>query len=187
MRGHTSEDPCFSSGSWRTLPSLGLDNGTAGGLPRPCSTAEVLAAGLKFPLLCGPRCHWQPELAGCSTVRIEPEEARQCLRGKWLTFVGDSQVRNLMRVFARWLGVYYRLPASMRPSTMNDSEAASNFYDDWDVATSDDPDDATLLSFRFSGPECAHRVRAHLSNQRSLASSRMLSHTRVLSRRLSLC
>ena len=74
-----SEDTCFLSGSWR---SVALDNSTAAGLqtlPKPCSTAELMASGLRFPLLCSPRCHWQAA-AGCSTTRTEPRMARECLR-----------------------------------------------------------------------------------------------------------
>lgn len=77
----------------------------------------------------------------------------QCARGLWLVFVGDSQVRNLLRFLARSLGATRRMPESMRPrpaSVYNHSDKPPSYYDDWDMETADDAS-SIRLSFRFAG------------------------------------
>ena len=102
--------------------------------PPTCSAAELFAAGLKYPQVCATRCWWHPE-AECLFSRVEHDSVPECLRGRWLIFVGDSQVRNLCRFLARWLGFSRRLPDSMHPSReANDSAMLATYYDDCAVA-----------------------------------------------------
>jgi len=120
----------------------------------PCSAPDLFAAGLRFPQICGPRCHWQPP-SQCGFIRIERDTVPACLRGRWIVVVGDSQVRNLCRFIARWLGISRRLPESMRPErSMNETSPAapSSYYDDWDMHSTDD-ESGFELSFRFSGSD----------------------------------
>ena len=154
---------CLTPGIW--LPT----NSTSQLHPRQCTAAELFAAGLRYPLACSPRCSWQPARAQleypCSASmrrwqRMTPQNSERCLQDKWLLFVGDSNVRNLLRYVARWLGVASQLPESMQApggsASSNSSGgggggggAGDHIYDDWDVEVHR----ALKLSFRFSGPD----------------------------------
>ena len=145
---------CEASPAGQWVPAaVAARNDTSGrGPPPPCSIAELFAAGLRYPLMCGPRCWFRPP-SNCPYVRYD---LRTCMRGRWLVFVGDSQVRNLLRFLARALGVSNRLPDSMRPPPTehaNESSKPANFYDDWDMDSTDDDTTGVRLSFRFSGPD----------------------------------
>lgn len=134
------------TGRWvpATRSNLSLTPGERGP-PPPCSPVQLFEANLRYPQLCGPRCWWQPP-AECNASRIA---LRSCVQGKWLVFVGDSQVRNLMRFIARSLGATQRLPESMKPPPSS-TEKPPNYYDDWDMESAVDAT-SVRLSFRFSG------------------------------------
>lgn len=169
-----SRAPCdLSSGSWSPA---GLDGGTLlGDAPRACTAKELFSAGELYPRACRPRCWWQAEAANCpGWRRVDAAAARTCLRGQWLVFAGDSQVRYFIRYFARWLGLGLRMgPGGTVGGHSHDESSAAGgvgnrsalrYYDDWDV---DAPLNGSLaadeskevhsgrlrLSYRFVGPD----------------------------------
>ena len=161
------------SGSWAPA---GLDGGTLlGEAPKPCSAKELFSAGELYPRACRPRCWWQAEAASCpGWRRVDAATARSCLRGQWLLFAGDSQVRYFIRYLSRWLGLGLRMGpgGTVGGHSHDDASAAGgvgnrsamHYYDDWDLdaplngSSADEVQEEhhpsrLRLSYRFVGPD----------------------------------
>ena len=139
--------PSLAGGKW--APAGSASHGTVA-----CSS-EQLFQEWDYSAKCSPRCQWH--VPGC--LPISSSVARHCLAHQrdtpaWLVFVGDSQVRHLLKYAARWLGSPIGA-AGVR--THSNNTRGSGTRDDWDHTTQE----GVRLSYRFSGPDWSRfdRVR----------------------------